>query len=196
MINYHTTNEPLPAIIAGLTPKEGDRILAVAGSGDQAFALLSEGARVDVVDSSQEQLDLVRQRVGDVRAGNYSSFSGWRVIDNPSFFTPERLNRLRQKVSDLTLLPPGDVFNLNLDLSRYTQTYLSNVLIWDDGVVPNPAKVLSEFGDRLSPGCLVFLNHIGGLPSVRGLELDVPITLRTRELSEGSFHFPYVLRKV
>ena len=49
---YSSTNESLEGVVAGLDVKPKDRIIAVGGCGDQAFALLENVGKVIVVDSN------------------------------------------------------------------------------------------------------------------------------------------------
>lgn len=72
---FTCTNESLPAIIAGLSPSSADRILAIGGSGDQAFALLEHGAQVAVIDHDARQIDFIRHRAAALADGDYYEFA-------------------------------------------------------------------------------------------------------------------------
>jgi len=54
-VNYRTTNESLDAIVLALQPNKNDKILAVGGSGDQAFSLLEKAGEVCCVDNNEVQ---------------------------------------------------------------------------------------------------------------------------------------------
>ena len=58
---YARTNEDLTAIVKGLDVNPADYILAVGGSGDQAFALLENAKRVLAVDAEDQQVCHMRQ---------------------------------------------------------------------------------------------------------------------------------------
>ena len=71
---YHATNEDLASIVELLKPCPGDRIAAICGSGDQAFALAEHGAQVTAVDMSWEQIVYARTRADALREGNITRF--------------------------------------------------------------------------------------------------------------------------
>lgn len=54
---FYETNESLEAIIAGLQPKEGENILAICGSGEQANEINQKGTNVLAVDIDEKQLE-------------------------------------------------------------------------------------------------------------------------------------------
>jgi len=74
------TNESLNAIVAGMVPEEGDRIAAVGGSGDQAFALLEYADLVRIGDRSEKQIDFIKARVEALRRGDVSTFLGFKHL--------------------------------------------------------------------------------------------------------------------
>lgn len=93
---YSHTNESLPAIIAGLDIHQGDKILAVGGSGDQAIAMIGAGAIVVVSECSPIQLELIKERVRLIREGRWDEFFNipfkggtyddiYRCSHNPAF---------------------------------------------------------------------------------------------------------------
>ncbi len=71
---YRATNESLKAIVKGLDVSPVDSILAVGGSGDQAFALLEFAGKVTAVDNAPEQIDFMRQRVEALKRRDYWGF--------------------------------------------------------------------------------------------------------------------------
>jgi len=72
-LDYTHTNESLDAIIAGLDIKQGDLILAVGGSGDQAFAMLEYAkSLLIVVDKNKHQIDYIAKRIELMKKGFYN----------------------------------------------------------------------------------------------------------------------------
>ena len=71
---YRFTNESLEAVMAGLQVSEGDRIFAVCGAGDQAFAMVEKADYVLAFDRLKLQADyarrtmnLIKDNINDVR---------------------------------------------------------------------------------------------------------------------------------
>src|SRR3989338_6857639 len=73
-LRYSYTNEDLRGIILGLDFSPEDSVLAVAGSGDQAFAFLEFTRQVKAVDIVPEQIELMRQKAEALRIGDYDEF--------------------------------------------------------------------------------------------------------------------------
>jgi len=64
IIRYAQVWEDADVLVAALRPKPGDTVISIASAGDNAFALLAEGAeRVIAVDLNPTQLACVRLRV-------------------------------------------------------------------------------------------------------------------------------------
>ena len=116
---YAGTNESLDAIVLGLGVGPGDTVLAVAGSGDQAFAMLATGARVVVADSRQQQIDYVLHRAACLQQGNisgflresYGSLSG--RFAREYFEVPGRLDSVRNNLPNLEVLPAMEFLNIS-----------------------------------------------------------------------------------
>lgn len=71
---YSHTNESLDAIIDGLNVQDGDSILAICGSGDQAFALLEKAGAVRVVDVNHHQIAYMMSRKHMLEQGDIEGF--------------------------------------------------------------------------------------------------------------------------
>src|SRR5436190_22470406 len=68
IIRYANSWEDADVLCAALRPAPGKRMLAIASAGDNAFALLAEGAEVVAADLSAAQLALVELKRCAVRA--------------------------------------------------------------------------------------------------------------------------------
>lgn len=172
---FTCTNESLEAIMAGLEPKQGDVILAIGGSGDQAFAMLESGARVVVVDFEPEQIVLIERRRDALAAGDYWAFAQrahigtdhqyeleLRLIERDDYFKDsERLARMRANVGNLMVLPPVDIFDVirgNAHAVSFGKLYLSSALGFLSGHEPTfPPDAMHLLSRHLSPGTRVYL---------------------------------------
>ncbi len=115
------TNENLGAIVLAMQPSKEDDIFCIGGCGDQAFALVENGARVYVRDKFNSQLDLIRKRRSYIRKGDYFNFlnSGYfgkegcnlHKVDRDKYFVKgRRLSRLRENIDSLKILESFDFF--------------------------------------------------------------------------------------
>ena len=145
-LKYSCTNENPAGIVAGLVPSQDDSILTVAGSGDQAFALLEFAGRVKAVDILPAQIEFMRQRVEALRAGNYEKFLGPfaigisdGVVESSSdskrrqrdYFlkgNARRLMTIRAKLDNLVIAEPGDISEIAQSERGFSKVYLSNAL--------------------------------------------------------------------
>jgi len=135
-LGFAYTNESLGAVVAGLEPSKDDRILAIAGSGDQAFALAESGAKIKVVDRNPAQLDYVRRRLECLRAGDYEGFFGCESqagrIDYRMaamiYFDMERFGRIGQNAERIEVAEGACPIQDNPEEFRgRNKVYLSNV---------------------------------------------------------------------
>ncbi|MFA5142116.1 MAG: hypothetical protein WC471_04050 [Candidatus Woesearchaeota archaeon] len=159
-VTFFHTNESLDAIIAGLIPQSNDNILAICGSGDQAFALVQYGAKVFAVDNIPEQVTYAESRKTALLKEDITGFL-------PASYLPE--NRIRgaqrilipqiQKVLVPKKIIPhldglqfktGNLFNELLDNTlEFNKMYLSNSMEYihhaDGGrVIPRRISFSSE----------------------------------------------------
>ena len=163
---FTQTNETLNAIIVGLEVSSKDIILAVGGSGDQAFALLEYAERVKVVDDRPEQLSYIRRRAEALQKGDYEAFqpSNREVReDNAGYFkSPTRLETIQKKLEGLIILQPSDIISLAQQEESYSKVYLSNVIGYR-----NPPRdgdscrtILQKVAQRLVVNGLIYVaNH-------------------------------------
>src|SRR3989344_4560886 len=160
MLQYKHTNETVQAIGAGLEPRDGDRILAIAGSGDQAFALLSFGAQVYAVDNVVEQVDYVKRRIDSLKKGDFSSFEDFKDYHpddlNKAFFADgEVRERIRLNLPNLQISDAKCIFYGGLDFASFNKIYLSNAYAWS-WTFPCPDKVMRHISRRVPVGSLVY----------------------------------------
>ncbi len=173
---FEATNESLDAVVAGVDPSPSDVVLAVGGSGDQAFALLEHAGRVIVVDDHPGQLMWIEDRLGALKDGDLSLFlysseeetSPLGITDSEVrdgyFLEPGRFDRIKTRAGNLTVLPPMDMleflrgdFNTSVDA-----VFLSNVVGYgqDPGVfVERDQGMLDVLGASLTTGARVYVTN-------------------------------------
>ncbi|MBI2582632.1 hypothetical protein HYV87_05915 [Candidatus Woesearchaeota archaeon] len=134
-LSYTHTNENLRAIIRGLDLTLEDSVIAVGGSGDQAFAMLEFAGKVKVFDTSLEQLEYIKERAEALQRGYFSGFLKYGSdIDDEAeksisyFWKDKRLEKIRQKLQHLSISQPGDMMELAQQESSYSRVYLSNAI--------------------------------------------------------------------
>jgi len=181
---YSCTNENLDAIMAGLNIGSVDRVLSVAGSGDQPLAMIEKAAHVFAVDSNLAQIDFVLARVKAIASGNYygancfisrgcydgcikgsKSSQNARELTkrrNTYFWDENRLDRIRAQLKGLEV-KQGDILELVQDIRGFSKVYLSNVLGF--GYTSNMKEawineLLSKVADGLPRDGLIYVaNH-------------------------------------
>ena len=129
---YACTNESLEGIIQGLDANSRDEILAIGGSGDQAFALLDRARKVKVIDISSIQLDYIKRRHEALARGDFEEFLeihiSWKDSVVINFFK-ERFENIKGK-AELIEIPNGPINIENIDrypdLCSVNKVYLSN----------------------------------------------------------------------
>lgn len=134
------TNESLEAIVAGLNPQQNDSVLAICGSGDQAFSLLEKADKITIVDSRDCQIQYFLKRKLLLEAGEFDRFLNLeqepRDIKDMSdlkfrnkYFSAKRLERIKSKLKDSEIKTIfGDIFNLRFPKGEFNKVYLSNAL--------------------------------------------------------------------
>lgn len=165
--------------MAGLEPKEGDVILAIGGSGDQAFAILETGARVVVVDVEPDQIAFIEHRRDALARGDNWTFArrayiatdpqpefGVRIVERDDYFKDsERLARMRANLGNLTVLSPVDIFDVirgNGHSVSFGKLYLSSVLGYLSNHKPTfPPEAMHLLSRHLARGTRVYLATVG-----------------------------------
>jgi|SRR3989344_3087460 len=159
-IFYNRTNENLDSIVAGLDLTEQDIVLAVGGSGDQAFAMLEFAGRVKVVDKNQEQVQYIKRRAEALRQGDDVSF---RQNTHGAYFYDERLDRIKDKLQHLAVAEPADIVELTQREENYSRLYLSNAIGHLNSHMKRSdvTKILHAVAQKLTLGGLIYVaNHL------------------------------------
>jgi len=183
---YTYTNECLDAILEGLDINSTDRILAVAGSGDQALAMLERAGFVKAVDSTKSQVNFFKKRIEALQEGKYLTALGTEVkatdfsiipLPNPSiagysvlslrnqfFLSNNRLERIRDKLGNLVVEHSEDILDLAQKEKGFLKIYLSNVFIYSSQSGSHShfevSDVLEGIADNLPLGGLIYVaNH-------------------------------------
>ena len=156
---YSGTNENLDAIVMGLDLQPEDSILAVGGSGDQAFALLEKAGSVTVVDTNPAQIELIRKRAELLRLGDYEGFCA-SVSGNksPEYFSRSGIEKtLHDKVGRLYVRDAVDVLEVGTN-ETFTKIYLSNAIfqVTLPGMIDPSTNIGPETRDSLKrmAGCI------------------------------------------
>ena len=133
-LSYECTNESIYGIVAGLDLKEGDRILAICGSGDQAFAMLEYADFVQAVDINPRQVAYAQYRAKQINDGDFEGFhkvgymwDGTRfAFERRDYFTEERLKRIRNRLDSL-VIKETNIFDIRPREGEFNKIYFSNV---------------------------------------------------------------------
>jgi len=156
---YARTNENLVSIVKGLDVGPEDYILAVGGSGDQAFALLEYVGKVLAVDIEQYQVSRMLKQAESLRYGDYESFLRRRMryyknkgldglfeLEKKSgtgYFDKERLDRIREKLPTLDIRK-ADILDVCQNENGFTKVYLSNALTGHHDELGPKLKLISQ----------------------------------------------------
>lgn len=214
---YIATNESLDSIMAGMQLRRKDSVLAILGSGDQAFAMLECGCSVTSIDCDAKQRSLVRERAGMLENDNIYGFLYYagcseELIDdtdrmhrdarNEYFMQEGRLKKIRKSLSKLEIRK-GNIFNAK---GIFTRVYLSNAL--DYGNVrsesyPHRRELLRKASRKLVPGGILYSASGWCMEEILAysrketitLELDRELTAMSRDFDTGEWT-PSVYRKI
>lgn len=207
--------------MAGLEPKEGDVILAVGGSGDQAFAMLETGARVVVADVEQGQIAFIKHRREALARGDYAIFvhrqkhiftdcmPAISVYSERDAYVADgaRLERIRSHLGNLLVLPPADIFEvMRSGAVDLTKMYACNAVSYTGWPFFSSQRFaanerLALVALRLPVGGLVYLSDGNLVEDVvpPQLQLMQERTDRARQLEKSTKAqrwFPTVYEKV
>lgn len=212
---YTCTNENLKEIIRGLRISSSDTILAIGGSGDQAFAMLLDSPKkIVVVDSAEEQVDHIKKQMERMHKELYWDFLRSRLggkfnqkepdkfeynqplnrqeVDsyNPGFFTIRKLRNIRPKLGRIEIALK--TIDEALVPGVFNKIYLSNAIfygqMYEDGLT-----TLLAVKKSLPRGGLIYCTNGG---SVYGLAKETGLKIKTFGNSPiGSSWSPIVLEK-
>lgn len=136
------SNEEPKAVATGLDIKPNDKVLSIAGSGDQVFHMLELGAKVRVCDKDLIQIEVVRARAEALHERDIEAFLGLGeygllydkdyVERRRAFFKQgNRLETIRRNLDNLVLLDqPSDIL-VEAQKGPQTKINLSNVFSWE-----------------------------------------------------------------
>lgn len=207
-LHYCVTNESLDAVVTGLDLHPEDTVLAIGGSGDQAFAILEYVKKVIVIDINQIQLEFIKLRKEALKQGKDDLFftSKYLVIEGneslearKKYFSQERLEKIQSKLENLVLLPPANIFRLNLD-EKVSKIYASNVTSSRWGV--HDVSHILGVVKNLSLGGLIYFTqtHLDlEKQDIPGLKEEYALAQKARQYEEEMEGFtwqPIVYRKV
>lgn len=148
-LGFPYTNECLDTIVKGLDVNPSDDIIAICGSGDQAFAMLEYANSVLAVDNDKEQVEYAMRRAEALKAGDIEKFLrpvpescldlimvGSDMKRSIAYFSqPGRLERIRNNLGRLDIKHVNDFLD-EVGKNKFSKAYLSNIL----GYNPSTAK--------------------------------------------------------
>lgn len=166
---YTKTNENLISILEGLNINNKSNTLAIAGSGDQAFSMISRNAKVKIVDIEKKQIDLVKNRKEYLLNKDLNNFikSEYGIYDSPRIdiqrneFLKDNLNLIRKNIYNLYINEtPNDFFNiLKLEGKNYNSIYLSNIIPYYENVF----DVVEKYSIYLKKGTKIYYSDSSNL---------------------------------
>lgn len=212
---YARTNENLKSIVAGLDVQPKDYILAVGGSGDQAFALIERARRVLAVDTEAYQVNHMRRMAELIKEGDYRGFlyarTGgsdphlflnepdlsdivrWEMHHGSKYFTLEKFERIRKNLGNLQFRQ-GEIVETTQTEDGFNKVYLSNALGKDHITGENAREALIKISKRLPVDGLVYVSdHVAIFDYLDGCGLEREELLTARTSDKG--WCPIVLRK-
>ena len=140
MVAWRYTNESLNAIVKGLEIKPNDFVLAVGGSGDQAFSLLEDSFGVIAVDRNENQIDHINERKEYLKNGKYRDFLKVSKVspdlkeifnERNTYFQKEgRLDNIANKLNRIKARAVKEVTTEICEGYNFSKIYLSNVISW------------------------------------------------------------------
>lgn len=216
---FQTTDENLEAVVSGMDLSPEDRVVAICGSGDQAFAMLESAGSVTAVDFVEVQIEFVKKRAQLLQKGKYEDFLAVGVNEddryrdlvkqdaekrNPYFQVPGRLSKIRDKLAHLDFIE-GKIFTVAPTLQPFSRLYLSGTM-GQCGENERIAKAMKQTLDNLEINGLIYVT-MGTDPFERMLDmtpttnvkLSGPLTTKARDkerLHGRPIWEPTVYRKV
>lgn len=214
-LKFTYTNESLPPIMAGLDVGPRDNVLAIAGSGDQAFAILENASKVTAIDSSSQQIEYIIRRVDHLADGRNDLFLSCGVMGTrrssserflktrEEYFDESRLDRIRAKLNCLEL-KCGDLFGYALANTGHNKIYFSNAFTYS-GLLFNSLfdrkKILGNVAENLPMEGLIYFadgnslsKHPDSIPE--NLELDCKLSKAAQSVSRFTFKNPSVYHRI
>jgi len=198
-LEYTSTNESLDSVVQGLDVNSEDRILAVGGSGDQAFALLEKAGSVTVVDRNPAQIWYVRQRAELINHRDYEMFLALirGRIPQEYFRRDGILEKLKERIDSLDILEPCDILEVDITEGRFTKVYLSNSIGYDEQeIAPEVRDSLRRMANNLPINGLIYsawsLDETFGIkqPSLKAVVRNWLSALHQQDSKENDDNLP------
>ncbi len=219
-LNYSHSNEDLRSIVSGLNIDSKDNVLAIAGSGDQAFAILEISESVTIVDVNPNQMEYIKKRIEFLKKENYEDFlkirssgardnllqgkfsggySKFNLKKRDEYFLKKgRLNRIRKNLKNFKIHRLGDILKIAQKKIGYSKIYLSNIFRFDYSIndwEPFVKKALEKIAKNLPKGGLIYISDHPKQLWVNSLELDKNLTQKARKFETTNWS-PAVYKKV
>jgi len=212
MLEYTHTNEDLRAIVHGLDLSLDDKVLAICGSGDQAFAMLEKAGEVVAVDYNQSQLKYALERLKHLKKGDHTRFlvpdpdEYFDLRNSRRYFNWEKFQKIKSRIDSLKIITDQiNIFDSGLAMVDFTKIYLSNALDYGYGPIRKDRERLGSFNlehfvEPLREGTLIYdtnLHHRFEVLCKNGcLEKEEELTRIARWLEEGYHWNPTVYKKI
>ncbi len=166
-VSFRYTNESLDAIVRGMAVNETDDIIAICGSGDQAFAMLEYAKSVVAIDNDRRQIEYAIERAAMIKGGDFEKLfeapcnrnKKDKLMSIAYFSQPGRLERIRQNINRLEIRHVNSIFIGEVEEGRFTKIFLSNIMGFH-GFLPYSEEqqyFIAEIAARLRmPGLMYF----------------------------------------
>ena len=219
-LNYSHTNEDLRSIIFGLDLNAKDNVLAVAGSGDQAFAILELAGSVTIIDVNSNQIEYIKKRIESLKKKDYGDFLKIRIPGvrdnllrgkfskgyskfnlgkrNEYFLKKGRLNKIGKNLNNFKINKLGDILKIAQKKTGYSKIYLSNIFRFNYSINdwdPLTKKVLGRIAKNLPKGGLIYISDHPKQLDVKGLKLDKNLTQKARKFETTNWP-PAIYRRI
>ncbi|MFA5888515.1 MAG: hypothetical protein WC852_07440 [Candidatus Nanoarchaeia archaeon] len=206
---YYCTNENLAAIVNSMDVNEADDIIAICGSGDQAFAMLEKANSVVAVDNHKPQVEYAISRAEALRAGDYDGFFpelGFRLgpkryLKNGNLLAKvlpmkSRLEKIRLRLDKLDIRYVSDFMD-EVKERKFSKAYLSNMLGYNGESNAEVRWFVEKLAGKLREPGLIYAIYTPGLDGVKGIEkIKLPTMIaRCREFIGSANWMPTVYRR-
>ena len=196
MPEYIYTNESLEAIVRSLQLTRKDNVLAILGSGDQAFAMIEHANSVTAVDISLPQVQYASKQWDYIQSRKFNKFLSTDTLMKTRYFTEEKLDKISAKKGKINFVH-NNIREIEFKQDEYSKIYLSNAVSL--GFDIHEMFISKAAGLLRQPG--LFYITAGGnaetysLPS--GTIIDMDLTVKARDNERSSYKWkPVVLKKI
>lgn len=153
---FMTTNESLDAIVKGLEINGNDDILAVCGSGDQAFAMLEYAGSVVAVDMDREQVEYATGRMNALKNGDFKKFN---PMAEKYFLEQGRVGVIAGKLEMLEIRM-GELQHC-IAPGVFSKAYISNIMGYSESLCNEKEcrALMQMLAERLRAPCIVYASN-------------------------------------